>query len=260
MNDGIDENDTRKKRDEDSSQVFQLYKSAYSNFQKSFSILLGFSLIFVFVFLFPYISTLDKSNNIDHRIATLDHNISKHSDHIRYLNIANNGLQNLSLISISFPTELKNAFTKLKHYQLAYQDEKFVSNVNKFLNQPQDEIKLIEFSHILSNLSKELDSLFNFNNTINNKAKICEMQNVSLSSYCALADKIHNQVTYFLKKQQINYGLQDTRYLFPSCDLKYQNGSNQWAGCNLNEKMQSHFKQLDQDSLSKCVNTTKTDK
>ena len=56
-----DQNGNSEIKDDDKTRLLDLYNSASSNFQKSFSILLGFALIFLFVFLLPYISSLEKA-------------------------------------------------------------------------------------------------------------------------------------------------------------------------------------------------------
>lgn len=240
-------------RDDDATRLLDTYQSASSNFQKSFSILMGFALIFVFIFLFPYISNLDKSYDIDARIAMLDANITKHNQNILLLDSARSGLENLSSILKEFPSELDKTFVKLKVIQISHGVNKFMTNVNRFLSQPQSQDKLNELSKLMSNLSERINSLTNDKTPFSNEFDTCEKLNSSLRNFCNQSEKIHHQLNQFVDTNKIKYGTQNSSYLFPGCDSKFQFATNEWASCNLREKIES---QLDQISWTLLQNVS----
>jgi hypothetical protein len=233
-------------RDDDAKRLLDLYQSASSNFHKSFSILLAFGLIFVFVFLLPYISNLDKSYSIDHRITILDTNITKHSQNILSLNSAHSGLEKLNSLLTMYPSELDKSFINLKLIQITQGVNKFVSNVNTFLSQPHTQDDLNKFSKIISDLSQKINSLTNYKTPISNKSHTCDKVNVSssLRTYCNISDRIYFQIIQFVNSSKIRYGPQNSSFLFPECNSKFEFGTNEWASCNLSQKIQSELDQI----------------
>jgi hypothetical protein len=201
---------------------------------------------FFSVILLPYVSTLEKSYSIDHQLTTLSSDINKHSQNIYYLKSAEDGLQNLNWLLTKFPSELDKSFINLKLIQISLELNNFTIKVNKFLNQPQSEDKLNKLSGILSKLSQQVNSIFNFKSSTGDNFTICNKMNTTLRTYCNLNEKIHSQIEQFVNILHTNYGLKNTSYLFPICDIKFHYGTNEWADCNLNEKIHSQIEQFNQ--------------
>ena len=241
-----DQNGNDEIKDDDKTRLLDLYNNATSNFQKSFSILLGFALIFVFVFLLPYVSSLEKSYSIDHRLATLAGNINKHSQNILYLESARNGLQNLSSELTKFPSELDKSFINLKIVQISQDSGNFMTKVNTFFSQPRTQDDLNMFSKILSNLAQRVNSLTNSSTQIGDKFDTCNSVNTSLRNYCNVIEKINRQVEGFVNTYRIKYGTQNSSYRFPTCDTEFHFGTNEWASCNLGEKIRLELEQFNQ--------------
>src|ERR687892_1564448 len=91
-------NDSPEINGEDEKRLLDLYQNEYKKFEKSFGILLGFALVFLFIILLPYISILEEGYSINQELANLTSDINKHIQNINYLNSAENGLRNLSLL------------------------------------------------------------------------------------------------------------------------------------------------------------------
>jgi hypothetical protein len=236
-------------RDEDAARLLDTYQNASSNFQRSFSILIGFALIFVFIFLLPYVSNLDKSYNIDAQIAMLDANITEHNQNILLLDSAQSGLKNLSSILTQFPSELDKTFVKLKLIQISDGANKFMINVNRFLSQPRSQDELNKFSKIMSDLSGRINSVTNEETPSSDEFETCENLNSSLRNYCNQSEKIHYQLDQFVNTNKIKYGTQNSSYLFPGCDSKFEFATNEWASCNLREKIESQLDQISRTLL-----------
>jgi hypothetical protein len=104
------EDDAPKKYDE---RIFELYDDRYKTFQKGFSLLMGLSLIFLFIILFPYISIQQeeyKINGILKNVSTEIEDIQKSID--AYPNILN-GINLLRGKINESPQDLRSFIQKL---------------------------------------------------------------------------------------------------------------------------------------------------
>ena len=189
---------------------------------------------------------MEKSYSIDHRLETLAANIDKHSQNILHFELARYGLQNLSSELTKFPSELDKSFINLKLEQIPQDLRNSVSKVNAIISQPQSQDTLNALSKILSNLSKKVNSLTKPSTPIVDKSDTCDSVNASLRNYCNQNEKIHRQVEQFVNTFQTKYGTQNSSYRFPACDSKLPFGTNEWASCNLGEKIRFELEQFNQ--------------
>ncbi len=96
MDDNEKTDDDSKFTPEDESTLIESYKNANKKFSQSFSILLGFSLVFIFVILLPYISTIENGLANEKKLLATMYSIEKNKNVSGYIKQSEHGLQNLT--------------------------------------------------------------------------------------------------------------------------------------------------------------------
>ena len=190
---------------EDEKRILSLYQNEYKKFEKSFGILLGFTFIFLFIILLPYVSTLEKGNNINHELENLTSEINTHIDDIKYLNSAEGGLGNLSSLLNNFPSVMEKSFINLRLVQISHELEYFRTNVNKFFSQPQSDNEINEFSKILETLSQRVSSIVNLDATSDERFTVCNSVNSTFKTLCNQKEEIHSQIEKFVNNLRSEY-------------------------------------------------------
>src|SRR5215207_4085355 len=204
---GIDEEDERR--------ILGLYQNEYKKFEKSFGILLGFALVFLFIILLPYVSTLEKGHSINNELKNLTSEINKTIIDTRYLNSAGSGLGNLSSLLGNFPSEMEKSFINLRLVQISLELERFRTNVNKFFNQSHSDQEINQFTKILENLSQRVRSIVNYNATEGASFSACSSVNVTFRTHCNLNEEIHREIEKFVNNLRSDYNLEEPSFLFP---------------------------------------------
>ena len=73
--------------------LLKSYENTYKKFNQYFGILLGFSLLFLFIILFPYITVIENPNSIEKKLDSITYNISKVTNSSNFLKESESGIK-----------------------------------------------------------------------------------------------------------------------------------------------------------------------
>lgn len=99
---------SKKIEEELSQRIFQLYAEKSKSFQRSFSILIGFGLVFFFIILLPYVSILNEKHDTKLQQDSLSEEIDQTDRAFASSKALENGVQRISDAIETIPIEVKD--------------------------------------------------------------------------------------------------------------------------------------------------------
>lgn len=256
MDDNEKTNDDSKFTSEDESRLIESYNNANKKFVQSFSILLGFSLIFIFVILFPYISTIEKGLANEKRLNTTILSIEKNKNISDYIKQSDFGLHNLTNLLNEYQYNLDRSFLNL----ILIPMESNKINNNKEI---EDALSIPQSSHRLNSLKEQLNSTYNallsynFPNITSKNFTDCRDINKTLIEICNLKNRIYNSVDQRIASINQTYFLEQSEYRYPNCDADYPIVNDTWIKCNIRMKIQEEINRMNNTLINNITSPLK---
>lgn len=240
MDDNEKTDDDSKFTPEDESTLIESYKNANKKFSQSFSILLGFSLVFIFVILLPYISTIENGLANEKKLLATMYSIEKNKNVSGYIKQSEHGLQNLTPLLNEYQSNLDKSFLNLILIPLESNKVMFNKQIEKALSEPQS-------SERLDSLKERLNSTYNvllsnrFPSIDSKNLTGCDGINKTLIEICNLKNRIYNSVDQRITSINQTYFLERPEFRYPNCDDAYPVVNDTWIKCNIKMRIQDEL-------------------
>jgi hypothetical protein len=241
--------------DEYYNKIYDLYRSKAGDFQNIFVVLLIASMLFMFIILVPYVSTLQRGFDNNKELISLNKNATQIQSNMGNITAANTSMLVLVTSLDNTEKELSSLVSNISLFQLSSSISSFNNKVDDTIKSNNSMVLQKAYPKVCGYAQKIADTINPLSRT--NIDKLCtnsvhgssSSNSYNVQNLKILTQQINGEVATL---SNVSFQNKTILSMYPQCNTNNKTGSDDWANCILNKNFEEQIKKYN-DTFSTSI-------